>query len=371
VHRSILSAAVAAAAVFAALLIAPAANAQLAICSRVTPPPAYCNEEPPDEPPPLVVPPPAPTEFVATSSTYNSVSLAWIDRANDERGYRITRLVNGVWTVVGQLPSNVGNGGRMAFTDTGLESSHPYDYRLELWNVAGPTLSSIVTVSTTAPAPPPPPPVEAPPKAPVLTASASSTRTATLTWTATNGATGYAVERRPSGGGFAEVSRLTSSARSVVDGGLTYGTRYDYRVKALGVDPTVELSNVATIQTLAPQVTRVTLHGRTPDPFAFEDWTFTLPSGATILNVRNVAVDENRAGLNVYAIKHTAGLETRTVDKLVYNATTSAFNGQLANGTWNLRVGDTSAVFLWDCPYNFDPNTCSSRASITLDMTWA
>ncbi|AMV40931.1 fibronectin type III domain-containing protein [Planctomyces sp. SH-PL62] len=76
--------------------------------------------------------PKAPSGVKAVAASSSSITVSWDDVSN-ETGYRIERLMNsGVW-------ANVGNtgAGATSFTDTGLQSGIPYNYRLIAANAAG------------------------------------------------------------------------------------------------------------------------------------------------------------------------------------------------------------------------------------------
>lgn len=101
------------------------------------------------------------------------------------------------------------------------------------------------------------PPVGNPPAAPSnltgATSASSPTTTANLGWVnnATN-ATGYRVQRSLDGVNFSQIAQLGSSATSYVDGSLSPGTVYYFRVYAYNSAGSSAYSNVAGVQTVAP-----------------------------------------------------------------------------------------------------------------------
>ena len=362
--RALAWAAAAAAVCLAALIASPRADAAPAICYRVPVPPAYCNEG--EEPPPPPVPKaPPPGNVVVTGTTASSVSLAWTDNATDEYDYTISRAIGGYWTFIGRVPAQSGTGSRLAFTETGLEAERDYTYRVEVRNGGGLSYGSSLIATTRAVS-----------VAPKLTASNVTTRSVELRWSAATGATGYVVERRPPGGSFAPVTQqLDAGARFSVDRGLSPRTDYEYRVKAVGAEADVQLSNVASIRTLGAQLLRLDVSSHPTELFRYRTYLAArpdIPDDARILDVRNVAVDENNVGLALASVAHETGFTTKTSPALGFNAETAVFNGQSLQGFWDLKVTGTSAAFLWDCPAFTNPpnNTCRSTAGIVLEITW-
>jgi len=111
-----------------ALATAPVADAQLAICTRVSPPPSYCGEdEPPPPPPPLPAAPP--TDLVMAANTSSSITLAWTDNATNENGFTIDQVVDGYWKPLTRVAANPGTG-RMSTTIGDLPSNTTYRYRV-------------------------------------------------------------------------------------------------------------------------------------------------------------------------------------------------------------------------------------------------
>lgn len=340
-----------------ALVASPTADAEPAICSRVSPPPPrYCSGEDLPKLPPSVPKAPLPSDFAATGSTPNSVSLAWTDNAADEYSYTVSRSINGYWTLVGSLPANAGTGGRMTYTDTGLEADRSYTYRLEVSNPGGTSYGrEYVTTSTVAVA--------------VLSVGMRTTSTVDLRWSAASGATGYVVERsrQPStAGSFTEVANLGADARGYTDRGLAHSTGYDYRVRATGGPVGFELSNVVSARTLGPQVRTVTL---SPDQHVLSRYngSVNFPTDAKILSVRNVAVGSDGRGVKMINVQHGG----KTVGELAFDDTTHHFDGQSLQGPWDLELTATSMPWFWEGCHNPPAgNGCSPTGKVWLEVTW-
>jgi len=103
---------------------------------------------------------------------------------------------------------------------------------------------------TTEPAPEPEPEPE-PPAAPAGLEVSAGDGSVSLSWSPVTGATAYRVQRSAAGAGsFTVVGEVTSP--SFVDGEVTNGTAYDYRVTAVGVGGESAPSTVVTATPTAP-----------------------------------------------------------------------------------------------------------------------
>ncbi|MEQ1758998.1 MAG: fibronectin type III domain-containing protein, partial [Vicinamibacterales bacterium] len=189
---------------------------------------------------PAPVPPPAPTGLTAVAQTTSSIHLAWIDPGTTETSLRIERAGgNGIFAEIATVAANV-----VSFTDTTAASATTYSYRVRGNNEAGfGTYSNVATATT--PAPP------VPPGAPTgLSATASSSTQVQLSWSDTSVTeTGFSIERAGSNGIFAEVGTVAADGTSYLDTGLTAGTLYSYRVRAINLVSASAYSNTATLTT--------------------------------------------------------------------------------------------------------------------------
>lgn len=107
-----------------------------------------------DSPPSAVVRTPlpgvpfAPTGLLVSTAGPAPVTLAWVDRAGVERGYRVERRAPGAaaWTRVAELPAN-----STAWGDLGAGPLAAWEYRVIAWNDAGEGASAPVGVIAPAP----------------------------------------------------------------------------------------------------------------------------------------------------------------------------------------------------------------------------
>jgi hypothetical protein len=367
--KHVLLAGALACAALTALIAAPDAQAQAAICERVKPPPSVCfGEDGPYTPEPPPPPPaPAPTDLHVTGRTTHSISLAWTDRASDEHKYWLERVMGGYWRTVpgGHLDPSVGTGGRMTFTDAGLEAGHNYRYRVRVIN-RNTSFSPTIDASTVA----------------ILqvTVSAFTEDLLHVQWNPIEGATGYTVEQREPGTGapFTPIATLGPEARSHWARGLAPATQYEFRVTAQGVpaDAYVTIPGSGRTAVPAPRTDYVNFSPNWDRWFDYWGSSSALiPSSARILSVRNVSVDRNGLGLKTINLTYQRGSTTVTAPTLGYDQTTSAFNGlSVTSAKWQLGVTDTSALFLWDClsgaPETPSSGGCVSRAQVALEVTY-
>jgi len=91
-------------------------------------------------------PPQAPTFLQVTGTTYNSITLSWVDNSNDESFFNVERANNsGPFTFLRQVPSNT-----QTYTDSSLSSNINYYYRVYVSSSAGNSSYSNVVLATTA-----------------------------------------------------------------------------------------------------------------------------------------------------------------------------------------------------------------------------
>lgn len=191
-----------------------------------------------------VVPPAAPTglSVAAVPLSSTSLQLSWTDNADNETGFRIERSTAGGAFVElsSQAPANAGT-----FTDTGLQPSTTYAYRVRATNAGGNSAYSNTATATTPPAAPS-----------NLVTTALSTTSIQLSWTDNSpDEAGFKIERRTGTGAFTALPVVAANGTSTVtfvDTGLAPGTAYTYHVRASNANGDSANSSDVTATTLQP-----------------------------------------------------------------------------------------------------------------------
>jgi fibronectin type 3 domain-containing protein len=186
------------------------------------------------------------------------ITLTW-GAATDNvgvTGYRLERCQGASCTTFTQIATPPG----LTYTDSGLNSSTTYRYRVRASDAGGllGAYSNIASATTGTI------PDTTPPSAPgTLTATATGTQIA-LSWGAATdnvGVTGYRVERCQGTGCSNFTQIATPAGTTYTDTGLTSGTTYSYRVRA--TDAATLLGPYSNIASARPERCRVD-HGRIP-----------------------------------------------------------------------------------------------------------
>ena len=94
-------------------------------------------------PPPS--PPAAPSNMNAVTQSYNSIALSWTDNADNEASFQLQRSLDGNnWSLLSTLGANT-----TSHTDTGLQGSTTYYYRVRAVNAGGDSSYSNAANATT------------------------------------------------------------------------------------------------------------------------------------------------------------------------------------------------------------------------------
>lgn len=176
-------------------------------------------------------PPATPSALAATVNTTTSVVLAWTNNATNAANFEIERREGtGAFSLLTIVPAT-----STTHTDNGLTPGTSYTYRVRATNSFGlPAVTGTSDWSNEATVTPP----AAAPNAPTsLLAQAITSTSIQLTWTdnSTN-ETGFQIERKVGTGPFEAPILLPANATgsvNFVDSGLTSGTNYTYRVRAI------------------------------------------------------------------------------------------------------------------------------------------
>ncbi|MFP4394519.1 MAG: fibronectin type III domain-containing protein [Anaerolineales bacterium] len=165
--------------------------------------------------------PAAPSDLAATAAE-ESISLTWQDNSDNESGFKLDWLRNGVWTELSALSA-----GQTTYDHTGLSCNTDYGYRLYAYNDDGKSDATPIITTTTAACAAPAAPSDV--KAANVTASSLK-----LSWRDNSTReTGFKVERSTDGATWTQLSpTANANVTSLVDRGLACNTTYHYRVRA-------------------------------------------------------------------------------------------------------------------------------------------
>ena len=180
---------------------------------------------------------PAVPSLRVASSSATSVSLAWVDVA-DETGYAIERSAdNATWSTIANPAANA-----VSYIDTATQPATVYYYRMRASNGVGSSGYSTV-VSVTTPAAPPATPAG-------LAALAVSASQINLSWSDVANATGFEIDRSTNGTNFTLAATVGAGVTTYSNSGLAASTTYGFRVRAVNSGGASANSNVVSATTL-------------------------------------------------------------------------------------------------------------------------
>ena len=184
--------------------------------------------------------PAAPDSLKATVVSSTQINLAWLDKSDNETGFRIERkTLLGTYQQVAQVGANM-----TSYSSSTLSPNTKYFYRVRAFNNDGPSDYSNEASATTLPRTP-----VAPGN---LTATAASNSRISLVWqdNSTN-EDSFKIERKKGAAGkFAPIARLGANVKKFADSSLAANTAYFYRVRAANAGGNSEYSNEANATTL-------------------------------------------------------------------------------------------------------------------------
>jgi len=189
---------------------------------------------------PIAPPTAAPSALSATAVSASQINLTWADNSSNETNFRIERKTGGG----GFVQIGIASANTPSFSSTGLSTETTYTYRVRVNNSAGDSAYTSEVSATTL----------APPMAPTnLRGTIVSGTQITINWTDNaNNESGFKIERRPSGGTFAEIATRGVDSTSFQDSGLNAGITYIYRVRATNVVADSAFSPELRIATAVP-----------------------------------------------------------------------------------------------------------------------
>jgi hypothetical protein len=181
--------------------------------------------------------PAGPTSLSAVASNSTTINLAWKDNATNETSYIIQRSLteSSGFATVATLSANT-----TSYSNSGLNSSTTYYYRIQAVNSSGSSAWSTVVSAKTTSAVPPVSPTN-------LVASAKDCNTIILTWS-DNSTTETSFDLRRSTSQYGTYSTIATLAANTViytNTGLTKGRKYYYKVRAVNSAGNSAWSNTA------------------------------------------------------------------------------------------------------------------------------
>ena len=182
--------------------------------------------------------PTAPSGLTASVVGSSRINLGWSDNSSNETGFKIERQVGGgAWVSLVTTATNT-----VSYADTGLSPATTYTYRLRAVRDAVDSATAGPVSATTQSA------VPAAPSG--LTATAKKATQVTLAWADnSNNESGFKIERRLGLGAWSQVGIAAANATTCVDGSVTGGRSYGYRLRATNAAGDSDFTGEAKVST--------------------------------------------------------------------------------------------------------------------------
>jgi hypothetical protein len=176
-----------------------------------------------DTPPATI--PAAPSNLITTATGTSVINLTWTDNATNETSYVLQRSLSSGsgFVTIATLTANT-----TSYSNTGLNSSTTYYFKVQAVNSAGSSAWSNVSSATTT--------TSGPPAAPSsLTAKAAGCNSIVLTWVDNSGnETSFNLSRSTTQSGtYSTIATLPANTTTYTNTGLTKGKKYYYKVRAI------------------------------------------------------------------------------------------------------------------------------------------
>ena len=194
------------------------------------------------------LPPAAPTNFKAVTPNYSQTEaeLSWTDASDNQTGFVIERSSSPTFATIDKTYAASANSDR--YNDWGLSQGSTYYYRVRAVNAQG---SSTNSTSATLAVALPPAGIPAAPGG-LSAVAATSVSEAVLKWADnSSNETGFVVQRSTSAA-FATIDKsftAVAGSNQYWDWGLSAGTTYYYRVRAVNGGDASDWSNTAAFTT--------------------------------------------------------------------------------------------------------------------------
>lgn len=257
--------------------------------------------------------PSAPSSLVATASGETQIDLTWTDNADDEDEYEVHRSTDGgsTYSLLATKSANT-----TSHSDTGLSTNTEYYYKVRAVNDEGNSNFSNVDNATTGRD------LDAPSS---LQVTAFDTNSIDLSWTDNSADENQFEIHRDSGSGFALHDTVGANVTTYSDTGLSQGTEYSYKVRAVGGGESGPFSNVVTQTTDTDPPSAITDLTATKDgtnPETEIDLSWTDATGETSYDV----------------YRKTTGAFTRIAQGLAAGTTSYADTGLSSNTIYTYKV---------------------------------
>ncbi|MBN1674187.1 MAG: lamin tail domain-containing protein [Kiritimatiellae bacterium] len=245
-------------------------------------------------------PPAAPSAPAAVAVSGTRVDLSWRDNSGNESGFRIDRRMSGetVWVRVATAAANA-----TTHSDTGLTPLTDYYYKLNAYNGAGSSAySATVAVTTLSNLVPPAAPSG-------LTAQAEGPTEVRLAWTDNSGnEDGFKIERRVSGGTWAQLAVAGANATAYADTSAAPETEYRYQVRAYNPAGDSAYSELASVTTPALPTPPAAPSAMTATALSFSRVRLTWADNSD--NEQGFKIDRRQSGTSEWVRIVTAGSDT-------------------------------------------------------------
>jgi hypothetical protein len=193
--------------------------------------------------------PTAPTNLMAIASGTSTINLTWIDNSNNETSFILQRSLTAGsgFVTIATLAANT-----VSYSNTGLNSSTTYYYRIQSSNSNGNSTWSNIASATTS--------TSGPPAAPSnLTAISAGCNSIKLNWldNSSNEANFELLRSTSQNGSYSIVATLPVNTTTFTNTGLIKGRKYYYKVRAINASGNSAWSNIANAVPRCPLTTLI------------------------------------------------------------------------------------------------------------------